>query len=94
MRSWTRFARGDLTAGHARALLPLGDEHLQVDFARQVGDQEWSVRETERQVQEKIRAEDREPLTVVGGAPEKKANPERAGGLVRTGASCRPGHTR
>lgn len=64
--------RGDLTAGHARALLPLGDEHLQTEFARQLGDQEWSVRETERQVQEKIREEDREPLHVVGGPPKEK----------------------
>ncbi len=64
--------RGALTAGHARALLPLGEEHLQVDFARQVGDQQWSVRETERHVQEKIQTEDHEPLTVVGGAPKKR----------------------
>ena len=64
--------RGELTAGHARALLPLGDEHLQSEFARQLGDQQWSVRETERQVQERIRDEDREPLHVVGSAPKEK----------------------
>jgi ParB family chromosome partitioning protein len=64
--------RGDLTAGHARALLPLGDEHLQTEIAGQLGDQQWSVRETERQVQERIREEDSEPLQVVGGAPKEK----------------------
>jgi ParB family chromosome partitioning protein len=64
--------RGRLTAGHARALLPLGDEHLQNQFAQQLDDQQWSVRETEKQVQQHIREEDSEPLTVVGGPPKAK----------------------
>ncbi len=55
-----------LTAGHARALLPLGDEHLQVSFAQQIQQEAWSVRETERQVQQRIAQEDGEPLRVVG----------------------------
>jgi ParB family chromosome partitioning protein len=58
---------GRLSAGHARALLPLGDERLQASFAQQILQDAWSVRETERRVQERITNEDREPLRVVGG---------------------------
>ena len=57
-----------ITAGHARALLPLGDDRLQIAFAQQIADEGWSVRETERQVQERIASEDHEPLRVVGTA--------------------------
>ena len=38
---------GTLTAGHARALLMLGDERLIADAARRAVEGEWSVRETE-----------------------------------------------
>ena len=38
---------GSLTAGHARALLPLEDERAIADAARKAVDNEWSVRETE-----------------------------------------------
>ncbi|GIX00086.1 MAG: chromosome partitioning protein ParB [Pirellulaceae bacterium] len=47
-----------LTAGHARALLPLGDEDLQIQFARQLMEEGWSVRETERRVGELLQAEE------------------------------------
>lgn len=47
-----------LTAGHARALLPLGEEHQQLEFARQIKEEGWSVRETERRVAEQIALED------------------------------------
>ena len=60
---------GQLTAGHARALLPLGDERLQLTYAGQIELEGWSVRETERQVQDRIASEDHEPLRVVGGLP-------------------------
>ena len=59
--------RGQMTAGHARALLPLGDERMQIVFAEQIHEQGWSVRETERQVSERIAQEDDEPLKVVSG---------------------------
>ncbi|MHB8970833.1 MAG: ParB/RepB/Spo0J family partition protein [Pirellulaceae bacterium] len=59
---------GQLTAGHARALLPLGDERLQAAFADQILHEGWNVRETERQVQSRIASEDHEPLRVVGGS--------------------------
>lgn len=47
-----------MTAGHARALLPLGEEEQQMDFARQIMGEGWSVRETERRVAETLEAED------------------------------------
>lgn len=50
--------KGDLSAGHARALLPLGDEPLQVDFAERIRRDGISVRETEREVAELIEQED------------------------------------
>jgi len=40
-----------LTAGHARALLPLGTERAIVDLAREVSANGLSVREVERRVQ-------------------------------------------
>ncbi len=60
--------KGDLSAGHARALLPLGDERMQIVFAEQAREQGWSVREIERQVSDRIAHEDQEPLKVVSGA--------------------------
>ncbi|MFO0093431.1 MAG: ParB/RepB/Spo0J family partition protein [Gemmatimonadaceae bacterium] len=40
-----------LTAGHARALLPLGTERAIVDLAREIAANQLSVREVERRVQ-------------------------------------------
>lgn len=52
--------QGSLSAGHARALLPLGDERAQVAFADRIQAEGISVRETERQVADKIAEEDDE----------------------------------
>ena len=49
---------GDISAGHARALLPLGDSKAQIEFARRIATEGISVRETERTVAERIRSED------------------------------------
>jgi len=49
---------GQISAGHARALLPLGDEQIQVDFCDQIISDGMSVRATERAVAERIAAED------------------------------------
>lgn len=49
---------GVVSAGHARALLPLGNSSLQVEFCNTIQREGWSVRETERQVHQKIVAED------------------------------------
>lgn len=46
--------KNELTAGHARALLPLGDEQLQLDLARRIREEGLSVRDTERLVNQQI----------------------------------------
>lgn len=46
--------RGDVSAGHARALLPLGDDREQVAFAERIRSEGLSVRDVERLVQEKV----------------------------------------
>ena len=47
-----------LSAGHARALLPLGDERQQTEFCDRIQRERLSVRETERIVSERIEEED------------------------------------
>jgi ParB family chromosome partitioning protein len=56
---------GAITQGHARALLPLGDEHEQVAFCDRIQVEGLSVRATEEQVQDQIRQADEEPLVVI-----------------------------
>ena len=57
---------GTLTPGHARALLPLGDEREQLAFAQRIQEESLSVRAIEELVQQTIHQADREPLVVVG----------------------------
>lgn len=47
-----------LSAGHARALLPLGEESQQIAMARQIQAEGWNVRQTERAVTEILSGED------------------------------------
>lgn len=49
---------GLISAGHARTLLPLGDEQLQMDFCDRIIAEGISVRATEREVAELIRTVD------------------------------------
>jgi ParB family chromosome partitioning protein len=49
---------GDISSGHARALLPLGDEREQIRFAARVSLEGLSVRATEQAVKEHIQAAD------------------------------------
>jgi ParB family chromosome partitioning protein len=49
---------GTLSAGHARALLPLGDEQIQIEFADQIQREGLSVRAVEAAVGELIASED------------------------------------
>ena len=51
-------AAGDLSAGHARALLPIGDEPIQVRTAAKIIDERWSVRATESYVSELLKSEE------------------------------------
>lgn len=47
-----------LSAGHARALLPLGEENQQIQFCDRIQNERLSVRDTERMVAERIESED------------------------------------
>ncbi len=38
--------RDEISAGHARSLLPLGNEKEQLEFAKRAKEEGWSVRET------------------------------------------------
>lgn len=49
---------GQLSAGHARALLPLGEERLQIEFCNKIMQEGMSVRATEQAVSDKIATED------------------------------------
>jgi ParB family transcriptional regulator, chromosome partitioning protein len=69
--------RGKITQGHARALLPLGDEQEQIAFCQRIQREGLNVRQTEVLVQETIDAADRDPLTAVE-TPEKSSRPGRA----------------
>lgn len=63
---------GAISAGHARAILPLGDEPLQIQYTQRIRREGLSVREVERMVQEHIEKEDSDPLD-----PNEKKNPRR-----------------
>jgi ParB family chromosome partitioning protein len=58
---------GQITKGHARALLPLGEEHEQIEYARRIHREGLSVRVIEDLVREHIRQADQPQLSVVGG---------------------------
>lgn len=65
---------GDLSAGHARALLPLGDEFAQVEMTKLIKDQGLSVRETERNVAERIRREEGESIPFSATTKKRSRN--------------------
>jgi ParB family chromosome partitioning protein len=56
---------GTLSAGHARALLPLGDSRQQQEFCERIQREQMSVRATEQAIQDHIAQED----TLQGRAP-------------------------
>jgi ParB family chromosome partitioning protein len=69
--------RGEISMGHARALLPLGDESLQREYSERIQREGISVREIERLVQERILEEDGELLgrgAKRSGKKQKKPN--------------------
>jgi len=69
--------QGKITQGHARALLPLGEEREQLDFCRRIQQEGLSVRQTEETVQQAIAVADRGPLGVVG-RDGSESRPRRA----------------
>lgn len=70
--------RGSISPGHARALLPLGDEREQVQFCHRIQAEGLSVRDTERLVQELVYHADAEPLDAVAGKPRPPSGRRRA----------------
>jgi ParB family transcriptional regulator, chromosome partitioning protein len=54
--------RGKISQGHARALLPLGDENEQIQFCQRIQREGLNVRQTESMVQEMIAEADQESL--------------------------------
>ncbi len=75
-------SRGEITAGHARALLPLGDEHEQTEFAQRIHKESLSVRATEQAVTERIRNMD-QPLSIVDAEGNSRPAPLQPGQHVR-----------
>ena len=76
-------ARGDITAGHARALLPLGDDHEQLEFARRIQKDSLSVRATEQAVSDHLRRTDNEPLSIVDVDGNSRPSPIQPGQHIR-----------
>ncbi len=63
---------GAVTAGHARALLPLGDEADQQSFCERIQREGLSVRSTEQQVSEHIQASEPDTIQFPITAPKHK----------------------
>ncbi|MGI9516182.1 MAG: ParB/RepB/Spo0J family partition protein [Pirellulaceae bacterium] len=53
--------QGSISMGHARALLPLGDDSAQIAFCNRIQRDGMSVRQTERDVADQIAREDTSP---------------------------------
>src|SRR6185295_6654809 len=65
-------SKGTVTAGHARALLPLGDEHEQVALAERIERDGLSVRDVERIVGEKVSEDEPQSPDVLPGPGSPK----------------------
>ena len=77
---------GQITAGHARALLSLSDRNLQEELAKQIATEGLSVRETESLVKS---FDDSEEITEeTRGFDDQRSKPESAGSIGRQ--SLRP----
>ncbi len=57
-------AKGEISQGHARALLPLGDEEQQIDFAYRIKAEAMSVRATEQAVQDELHGSTEDVLSM------------------------------
>jgi ParB family chromosome partitioning protein len=77
--------QGKVTQGHARALLPLGEEREQLQFCRRIQEEGLNVRQTEEAVQQAIAVADGRPLGVVGhegpGSRPRRARDENLAAL-------------
>ena len=67
----------NISQGHARALLPLGETELQIEFAQRIKQEKLSVRATEDAVQEYIHSLDDDLLSLVTSEGQSKPVPRR-----------------
>jgi ParB family chromosome partitioning protein len=75
---------GAITQGHARALLPLGDDHLQVSLCTRIQIEGLSVRAVEELVNEMIAAEEADLSAVQGNSPGAISAEASHDGAART----------
>ncbi|MBN2291112.1 MAG: ParB/RepB/Spo0J family partition protein [Pirellulales bacterium] len=69
---------GKISQGHARALLPLGEQREQIAFCKKIQNDGLSVRKTETLVQETIQKADAEPLSLIGRDGKSSKQPKRS----------------
>lgn len=79
----TMVEQGAISAGHARALLPIGDADEQIQFAKRIEHDSMSVRATEQAVQEYIRQADGVGLSVIDAEGNRHAAPVQPGQHLR-----------
>lgn len=77
--------RGELTMGHAKAVLALESADEQVHIARQVVEQKLSVRDTEEAVRRTLQPQPAERATAGSGAAGSERDPGVAGPGTRKG---------
>jgi ParB family transcriptional regulator, chromosome partitioning protein len=65
---------GAVSQGHARALLPLGDEREQIAFCQRIQSEGLSVRATEQLVQERVHSDDAAPRVAGKAARGRSQN--------------------
>jgi ParB family chromosome partitioning protein len=70
-----------LSAGHARALLPLGDEDEQIALAQRITSEGLSVREIERIVSEQLAADDESPAAAATSPKKKRTRSDQIASL-------------
>lgn len=72
---------GDITAGHARALLPLGDEAEQIEFCQRIQAEGMSVRNTEQAVSDHIQKIEPETIQFPTAARRKQTKSDQIASL-------------
>ena len=70
-----------ISAGHARALLPLGEESEQIQLCEQILSEGWSVRDTERRVGEAVSDMDDNILDMAGERRSKRTESDQVASL-------------
>jgi ParB family chromosome partitioning protein len=80
-----RLRSGAISMGHARALLPLGDEEEQARLADRIASDGLSVRAIESEVAEILRADD---LADEGGLDDEDGDQPRVGGTATTAGTA------